>query len=70
MSYNEKNYRIAQIIIFSLLFMFYAFMTFVVSKKGDKIIIMMLICLSLGAIGRVAEFIFYMINEPESMSND
>ena len=62
---RDLMYSIADTIMFSLLFLFYAFILVPVIKKRDIIIIMMIISLSLAAASRLAEYIHYMSVDSE-----
>lgn len=63
MSERYTVYHIVMEVIFSLLFLFFAYMTMLAKKKGDKIIIMLLISLSLAALTRMLEYVLYMFND-------
>ena len=63
MSDSYTVYHIVMEVIFSLLFLFFAYMTMLANKKGDKIIIMMLISLTLAALTRMVEYVLSMTNE-------
>ena len=65
MSERDLAYCIEQTILFGLLFLIYAYIAVSVIKKGDKIIIIMLIFLSLAAMSKMVEYVVFIIL-PES----